>query len=320
MSNKIITFNEKQLNVIQKTVAKWATKEELSMFIAIAKKYNLDPFTKEIWFIKRAKKYQNQYWNWDYKRLENWEIDYSWAETIIMASRDWYLKIAQKDANFEGMRSAVIREWDDIEIDFWENKIKHIAKFTPNKKIIWAWAIVTAKWKEPVLEFANFSEYNTWKSTWNNYPSAMIKKVAEVMALKRQFWINWIVWEWEINIEDNIKIEEAEEVKEVKKLPNMFDKIKACQTVKELQEFGNDARENSQIFEAYSEKMLELNTDIQIWETQEEAEKVEKEKPKTKRKTATKKVAKTKEETKKTSKKKEEKVENKKLAEALENL
>jgi len=44
----------------------------------------------------------------------------------------------------------------------------------------------------------------------------------------------------------------------------MFDKIKACQTVKELQEFGNDARENSQIFEAYSEKMLELNTDIQI--------------------------------------------------------
>jgi len=31
------------------------------MFIAIAKKYNLDPFTKEIWFIKRAKKYQNQY-------------------------------------------------------------------------------------------------------------------------------------------------------------------------------------------------------------------------------------------------------------------
>jgi len=310
MKNEIITFTQEQVNVIQKTVAKWATKDELAMFIAIAKKYNLDPFTKEIWFIKRAKKFQNQYWNWDYKRLENWEIDYSWAETIIMTSRDWYLKIAQQDANFEGMRSAVIREWDDFEIDFWENKIKHIAKFTPNKQIIWAWAMVKAKWKEPVIEFANFSEYNTGKTTWKNYPSAMIKKVAEMMALKRQFWINWLVWEWEISFEENAKIEEVEETKKTKKLPSVIDKIKSCTQIIELQEFANDARENPKIFEAYSEKMLELNTEIQIWEEQENQEKIKEKKPKTKRKTATKKVEKTVNKTKKTSKKEEEKLAN----------
>ena len=44
-----------QIELVKRTVAKGATDDELQMFLHLANKYNLDPFAKEIWFIKRVK-------------------------------------------------------------------------------------------------------------------------------------------------------------------------------------------------------------------------------------------------------------------------
>lgn len=186
-------YNQDQIDLIKNTIAKGATDDELAMFTAIAQKYNLDPLIKEIWFIKRAKKVKNTAGDWDYKRDKAGNIDYTGAETLIMTSRDGYLKVAQRDDNFDGIISFAVREGDIFEIDAENYKVSH--KFGAKRgPIIGAWAKVDHKKRRPVIVFCDFREYNDAKSTtWQKYPTAMIMKVAETLALKRQFGISGLV-------------------------------------------------------------------------------------------------------------------------------
>lgn len=200
MENKVVTipqqnaistqvrYTEEQVKTIKNTVAKGSTDDELKMFIGIAEKYGLDPFIKEIWFIKRPKKV-NVGGKWDYPRTEEGDIDYTGAETIIMTSRDGYLKIAQRDSDFDGIIGFPVREGDTFEVDAENYTVVH--KFGMKRgKIIGAWAKVSHKHRKPVIVWADFTEYNTSGNVWKQYPSAMIQKVAETLALKRQFGIN----------------------------------------------------------------------------------------------------------------------------------
>ena len=196
-NNNVININNgftpDQIQVIKSQIAKGATDDELKMFISIAQKYKLDPFTKEIWFIKRAKKFKDNYGKWDYKRLSNGEIDYSDAETMIYTSRDGYLSIGQRHPEWNGIMSFVVRENDNFEVDAQNLKIKHSFGIKRGK-IVGAWAKSCRKGQPDQIVFVDFSEYYDDKSTtWKNYPSAMIQKVAEAFALKRQFGISGLV-------------------------------------------------------------------------------------------------------------------------------
>lgn len=204
------SYNQEQIELIKNTIAKGATNDELTMFTTIAQKYGLDPFLKEIWFIKRAKKVKDSKGNWDYKKLPNGEIDYTGAETLIYTSRDGYLKIAQRDTNFAGIISFPVREGDIFEVDAENYKVTH--KFGLKRgDIIGAWCKVDHKKHKPVIVYADFKEYNeTNSTTWKKYPSAMIQKVAEVLALKRQFGISGLVTKEEMSS----VIEEEETVPE----------------------------------------------------------------------------------------------------------
>lgn len=175
-TNQIQSFgyNQEQVNLIKNTVAKGATNDELQMFMYLANQYSLDPFKKEIWFMK----YNNQ--------------------TNIMTSRDGYLKYAQLNEDFEGLMSFVVKEGDVFEIDASEYKVTH--KFGANRgHIIGAWARCDRKGKKPFIAYVEFSEYNKGTSIWKSYPSAMIQKVAEVFVLKRAFGINGLVTKEEID-------------------------------------------------------------------------------------------------------------------------
>jgi phage recombination protein Bet len=181
-------LTQEQIDLVKRTVAKEATNDELQMFLYLAQKYGLDPFKKEIWFIKRAKKVDGKY-------------DYENADTIIMTSRDGYLKIAQSDPDFDGLKSFVVREGDHFEIDAQTDQITH--KFGAKRgKIIGAWAVAYHKKRRPVICFVDIDEYRQSSPTWSKYPSAMIQKVAEVFVLKRQFAINGLVTQEEIHIPD----------------------------------------------------------------------------------------------------------------------
>lgn len=198
-----LTYTREQIELIKRTVAKGATDDELKMFIHLAKTYDLDPFLKEIWFIKRVKKVPNGKGGWDYPRLPNGEIDYSNAETVIMTSRDGYLKAAQREPDFQGLISFAVREGDVFEIDAENYKVTH--KFGAKRgAILGAWARCDRKGRMPSICYVDFKEYNTPNSTvWKQYPSAMIQKVAEVFVLRRQFNINGLVAQEEMRLRDS---------------------------------------------------------------------------------------------------------------------
>ncbi len=76
------------LELVKQTIAKNATNEELTLFMHLATKYNLDPFAKEIWFLK-------------YKQTDTPQI---------YVSRDGYLKYAQQSGKLDGLKSYTVED------------------------------------------------------------------------------------------------------------------------------------------------------------------------------------------------------------------
>lgn len=174
----IVNFNDEQIQLIKNTVAKGATNDELQMFLYLAKEYGLDPFKKEIWFMK-----------------------YSSKDPIIMTSRDGYLKYAQNDPNFLGLISFPVKEGDTFEIDAANYTVVH--KFGAKRgKLIGAWARLDMNGKKPFIAYVDFDEYNQNNQVWNKYSSAMIQKVAEVFVMKRGLNISGMVTKEEMTMEE----------------------------------------------------------------------------------------------------------------------
>jgi len=153
---KQLGYTPSQLSLVKRTVAKGATNDELAMFIHIAKKANLDPFLKEIWFIK-----------------------YKGGETIMMTGRDGFLSIAQNSKEFEGLQSAAVYEGDEFKVDYTnpdDIKIKHITNPFQKEagKIVGAWARVKRKNCIDTVEIVEFRHYaKTYagrKSMWDMFP------------------------------------------------------------------------------------------------------------------------------------------------------
>ncbi len=97
----------------------------------------------------------------------------------VMAARDGYLRVANQHPQFDGMETRVERDEKNIPIK----------------------AVCTVYRKDrshPIICEAYYNEYRKPGNVWATYPSAMIAKVAEVLALKRSFAINGVVTEEEI--------------------------------------------------------------------------------------------------------------------------
>lgn len=152
-----------------------ATDEELAYFIAQAKVQNLNPFTKEIYFIK----YGNQ------------------PAQIVVALKAFQKK-ADAHPEFDGMESGIIYEKDG------EIKRSDGAFLPKDADILGGWATVYRKDRShPTKIEVTFSEYDNSKirkegpvntygkenkpNTWDDKPSIMIRKVAIVTALREAF-------------------------------------------------------------------------------------------------------------------------------------
>jgi hypothetical protein len=101
----------------------------------------------------------------------------------IMAGRDGYLAVANRHPMFDGMSTHVDR--DD--------------KMAPVKATCTVWRKDRG---HPIVCEAYYNEYRKGGNVWAQYPSAMISKVAEVLALKRSFAINGVVTEEEIGLQE----------------------------------------------------------------------------------------------------------------------
>lgn len=187
-----ITFTPEQLQLMKTTVAKGATDDEFLLLLHLAKTYGLDPFAKEIWCIKYVPQGRDP-------------RDYP---ATIFSSRDGYLKIASRDPQMDGIQSDVVCENDKLKKQV-DGTVKHTYG-NPRGLIIGAYALVFRKDRSrPAYFYAPFGEYGLGRNpTWKNYPSAMIVKVAEAMALKRAFSISGLVTQEELGLD--APIEEAE--------------------------------------------------------------------------------------------------------------
>ena len=148
-----------------------ASDEELAYFIAHAKAQNLNPFTKEIYFIK----YGNQ-------------------PAEIVTAKVAFEKKADSHPQFDGSESGVIYEQNG------EIKRSNGAFIPKGAEILGGWAKVYRKDRTHPTEIeVSFEEYDNSKirkegemnsygkqkkpNTWDNMPCVMIRKVALVTAV-----------------------------------------------------------------------------------------------------------------------------------------
>jgi phage recombination protein Bet len=107
------------------------------------------------------------------------EIWFVPEKSIIMAGRDGYLRVANEHPAFDGMETHVERDERGV----------------PIKAVCTVWR---KDRNHPTVCEAYYSEYKKAGAVWQQYPSAMISKVAETLALKRSFAINGVLTEEEI--------------------------------------------------------------------------------------------------------------------------
>jgi len=181
--DRLISFTDEEKEILRKTAAQKANDDEFKVFLHVAETYGLDPFLNEVFFWKDKK-----------------------DRMTVMCSRDGYLKIANRNKDFEGLVSDVVRANDEFKRT--TTGIEHIYG-SERGSILGAYALVYRKDREyPVYVFAPFEEYNGYNSVWNRYPSAMILKVAESMSLKRAFSVSGLVSQEEMDVQ---RLEDKEE-------------------------------------------------------------------------------------------------------------
>ena len=169
-------WDARQVETIKKTVAVGASNEELDVFLSLARAYDLNPFLKEIWCIKMG------------------------GKVVITTSRDGYLRIANRDQHFRGLVSDAVYAKDKFTKT--KDGVEHSYSSGDRGQIVGAYALVYRDDRNyPTYFFAPFRDYYKRGGTWDQYPHAMILKVAEAMALKRAFSSSGLVTQEEIGTE-----------------------------------------------------------------------------------------------------------------------
>lgn len=159
-----INYNdEKALRLIQNTIAPTATPEEFGMFVEYCKSTGLNPFKKEIWFIKTP----------GYRKKDGTNAP---ARVQIMTGINGYLAIANRHSQFDGMECTVeYKEKGDSKVI-----VGATAKvYRKDRKYP---SIATALWEE----YYKPNPYGN-KGVWEQMPSIMIAKCAKSLALREAF-------------------------------------------------------------------------------------------------------------------------------------
>jgi phage recombination protein Bet len=177
-------FDAGQMDLIRATVAKDCNPAELAMFLELCARYELDPFSKQIWAMKIRGAVQ------------------------VVVSRDGLLSLANRHTpsegfsgpgEFLGCESDVVREKDDFRKITDENGTRVIHSYSHKDRgaIVGAWAIVHRREHAPTYFFAEWSTYNSGQNVWKSHPEAMMVKSAESMALRKAFSITGVIGEAE---------------------------------------------------------------------------------------------------------------------------
>ena len=176
-------FDNEQLALMKRTVARNADDNAFLMFLELVGRYKLDPFAGQAYLAKMPGK----------------DGEPPAYKTLI--SRDGLLAIADRYDDFDGIEGDVIYGTDTISRtkDGFQHLYPEIQAAERMKgTIIGAWARCYRTGRRPTFFLAKFTSYTRKNKAWGSYPDAMILKVAESMVLRKQFTITGLVPEDEV--------------------------------------------------------------------------------------------------------------------------
>ena len=152
-SNSITVWTPEQTQLISTTIAPGCSADELRLFAYACQRTGLDPFSKQIYAIKRG------------------------GKMTIQAGIDGLRAIAERTGELDGSST----EWcgDDGQwVDVWL-----AAKPPAAAKTI----IYRKGASHPFVGVARFADYNAGQGLWSKMPAAMIAKCSEALALRKAF-------------------------------------------------------------------------------------------------------------------------------------
>ena len=153
MTTAITTWTPDQVQLISSTIAPGCTNDELRLFAYACQRTGLDPFSKQIYAIKRG------------------------GKMTIQAGIDGLRAIAERTGQLDGSETYWCGEEGDWR-DVWLSAKPPAAAKT----------IVHRKGSQhPFVGVARFADYNAGQGLWSKMPAAMIAKCSEALALRKAF-------------------------------------------------------------------------------------------------------------------------------------
>ena len=150
----ITQWTQEQTQLISSTIAPGCTPNELKLFAYACQRTGLDPFSKQIYAIKRGK-------------------------MTIQVGIDGLRSIAERSGQLDGSSTFWIgdtegSQWSDV----WLGSKPPAAAKT---------IIYRKGCSHPFVGVARFQDYNAGQGLWSKMPSAMLAKCSEALALRKAF-------------------------------------------------------------------------------------------------------------------------------------
>jgi phage recombination protein Bet len=149
-----LTFwTPEQAQLISTTIAPGCSPDELKLFAYACQRTGLDPFSKQIYAIKRG------------------------GKMTIQAGIDGLRSIAERTGQLDGSMTywcGADGQWQDVWLD---SKPPAAAKTIIHRKGC----------AHPFTATARFADFNAGQGLWSKMPSVMIAKCSEAQALRRAF-------------------------------------------------------------------------------------------------------------------------------------
>ena len=153
MTSSLALWTPEQTQLISTTIAPGCSGDELRLFAYACHRTGLDPFSKQIYAIKRG------------------------GKMTIQAGIDGLRAIAERTGELDGSTTEWCGEdgqWQDVWLS---SKPPAAAKTT-----IWRKGS-----SHPFTGVARFADYNAGQGLWSKMPAAMIAKCSEALALRKAF-------------------------------------------------------------------------------------------------------------------------------------